>query len=160
VVVNPGDATDAGALKSLPEAARALDLAVHLLEVRAVTELEAAFATAVREGMHGLYVSQTPTFFTHHLEIAAMALRARLSAIDGFREFAIAGGLLSYFTSLPDIYRRAAAVVDKILKGSIPADLPIERPTRFELVINLKTARALGLEIPPMLLARADEVIE
>jgi putative ABC transport system substrate-binding protein len=160
VVVNPGDATDAGALKSLPEAARALELAVRLLEVRAVTELEAAFATAVREGMHALYVSQTPTFFTHHVKIAAMALRARLPAIDGFREFAIAGGLLSYSASLPDIYRRAAAVVDKILKGSTPADLPIERPIRFELVINLKTARALGLEIPPTLLARADEVIE
>ena len=89
-----------------------------------------------------------------------MAMRTRLPAVDGFREFAIAGGLLSYAASLPDIYRRAASVVDKILKGRRPADLPMQRPTKFELVVNLKTAKALGLTISEAFLLRADEVIE
>ena len=161
VIVNPDDATDAGALKSLPAAARALNLDhIRILEVRSLDQLEAAFATAVREDMHGLYISQTPMFFTHRTEVAAMAMRARLPAVDGFREFAIAGGLLSYAASLPDIYRRSASVVDKILKGTKPADLPIERPTKFELVVNLNTAKALGLTISEAFLLRADEVIE
>jgi putative tryptophan/tyrosine transport system substrate-binding protein len=159
-LVNPDDVTDSGALTSLPGAARALGLAVRILDVRAATEFEAAFATAGLEGVQAIHVSQGPLFNTYRGELAAMALRARLPAVYGFREFAVAGGLISYATSLPDIYRRFAALVDKILKGTSPADLPIERATKFELVINLKTAKALSLEVPASLLARADEVIE
>jgi putative ABC transport system substrate-binding protein len=159
-LVNPDDVTDSSALTSLPGAARALGLAVRILDVRAATEFEAAFATAVLEGVQAIHVSQGPLFNTYRGELATMALRARLPAVFGFREFAVAGGLISYATSLPDIYRRFAGLVDKILKGTSPADLPIERATKFELVLNLKTAKALGHDLPPMLLARADEVIE
>jgi putative ABC transport system substrate-binding protein len=159
-IVNPDDTTDANALKSLPAASKALGLAVRILDVRAATDLEAAIAAAVREGLQALHVSQAPLFNTYRNELAAMVLRARLPAVYGFREFAVAGGLMSYATSLPDIYRRFAALVDKILKGASLADLPIERATKFELVINLKTAKVLGLEISPTGLALADEVIE
>jgi ABC-type uncharacterized transport system substrate-binding protein len=159
-IFNPEDGTDSSALKSLPAASRALGLAVRVLEVREAAELETAFATAEREGLQALHVSQAPLFNTYRSEIAAKALRARLPAVYGFREFAISGGLISYATSLPHIYGQFAVLVDKILKGANPADLPIERATKFELVINLKTAKAMGLELSPKLLALADEVIE
>jgi putative tryptophan/tyrosine transport system substrate-binding protein len=160
VFVDPGDASDVSTLRALPLAARALGLDLRVIEVRSAAEFEAAFATAAREGAHALYVSQNPFFFAQRAEIAAMALRARLPAVDGYREFAVAGGLISYATSLPDFYRRFGAFVDKILKGANAGDLPIERATKFELVVNLRTAKALGLTIPESFLLRADEVIE
>jgi putative ABC transport system substrate-binding protein len=159
VFVDPTDASDVSTVKAVPAAARALGLDLRVVEVRSA-DLEAAFAAAAREGAQGLYVSQNPFFFARRAEIAAMALRARLPAVDGYREFAVAGGLISYAASLPDFYRRFGAFVDKILKGANAGDLPIERATKFELVVNLKTAKALGLTIPESFLLRADEVIE
>jgi len=159
VFVDPGDASDVSTVKAVPAAARALGLDLRVIEVRSA-DLQAAFAAAAREGAQGLYVSQNPFFFARRAEIAAMALRARLPAVDGYREFAVAGGLISYAASLPDFYRRFGAFVDKILKGANAGDLPIELATKFELVVNLKTAKALGLTIPESFLLRADEVIE
>jgi putative tryptophan/tyrosine transport system substrate-binding protein len=160
VFVDPSDASDVSTLKALPAAAQALDLDLRIIEVRSAAEFEAAFTTAAREGAQALYVSQNPFFFARRAQIATMALRARLPTVDGYREFAVAGGLISYATSLPAFYRGFGAFVDKILKGTNAGDLPIERATKFELVVNLKTAKALGLTIPESFLLRADEVIE
>ena len=102
----------------------------------------------------------SPALFTERKRIADLALKHRLPTVVGGREYAEAGGLISYAVRYPDLFRRAASYVDKILKGAKPADLPVEQPTKFELVINLKTAKALGLTIPPSLLQRADQVIE
>lgn len=160
VVVNPGDPTDDIALKLLPSSAHELGLSLRIIEVREAADLDTAFSTASRTGAHALFVSQSPLFNSHRAEVAALATRERLPAIYGFRQFVEAGGLMSYGTSLPDVYRRSAALVDKILKGASPADLPIEVPTRYELVINQTAAKAIDLTIPPILLARADDVIE
>jgi putative ABC transport system substrate-binding protein len=107
-----------------------------------------------------LFVSQSPLFSSNRARVTAIAAGVRLPAIYGFREFAEAGGLMSYGANLPAIYRRAAGLVDKILKGANPADLPIEVPTRFELIVNLKAAKAIGLAIPDSFVQLADEVIE
>jgi putative ABC transport system substrate-binding protein len=160
VLVDPANPSEAATLQSLPAATRALGLAARVLEVRGAADLESAFATAEREQLHGLHVSSDPLFLTYRAEIVALAARAGLPAIYSFREFPAGGGLMSYAPSLPAAYRRGAAFVDRILKGASPGDLPIERPTKFEMVINLKTAKALGLTIPQTLLVAADEVIE
>ena len=160
IVVNPDDSTDSAALRLLPAVARVLNFDVRVLEVRSLEQFEAVLADAAREGVQGLYISQSPFFFSSRVTIASLVARARLPAVYAFREFAVAGGLLSYAASLPEIYQRAAGTVDKILKGTKPGDIPIERPTRFELVVNLKTAKALGLAIPERFLLIADEVIE
>jgi len=160
IMINPDDAADARSLKALPAAARALGLAVRVLDVRTAAEFEAAFAAAVREGLQGLHVSQSPLFYANRTQVTAIAARAGLPAVYGFREFAAAGGLISYAASPPDIWRRIAGLVDKILKGASPGDLPIERPTQFDLVVNLKTAKSMGLTIPEPFLLLADEVIE
>jgi putative tryptophan/tyrosine transport system substrate-binding protein len=160
LMVHADDPASADELKQVPIVSNALDLTLRVLEVCEPSEFEAAFAIAVREKMQGLCVSTSPLFVSHRTELAALAARARLPAVYAFRDFAAAGGLMSYGASLSDLYRRKAALIDKILKGASPADLPIERPITFELLINLKTARALGLNIPPALLARVDEVIE
>jgi ABC-type uncharacterized transport system, periplasmic component len=160
LMVHADDPASADELKQVPIVSNALDVTLRVLEVREPSEFEAAFAIAVREKMQGLCVSTSPLFVSHRTELAALAARARLPAVYAFRDFAAAGGLMSYGASLSDLYRRKAALIDKILKGASPADLPIERPITFELLINLKTARALGLNIPPALLARVDEVIE
>jgi putative ABC transport system substrate-binding protein len=159
-IVRPDDPTGADEIKEIPIVSSALGLTLRVLEVRAPGEFEAAFTTSVREKMQGLCINSSPLFVSHRAELAALAARAHLPAVYGFREFAIAGGLMSYGASLSDLYRRKAAFIDKILKGTSPADLPIERPITFELLINLKAAKALGLNIPPSLIARADEVIE
>jgi putative ABC transport system substrate-binding protein len=137
-----------------------LGLAARVLEVRRAADLESAFATAEREGLRGLHFSSAPLFLNYPSEIVALAARAGLPTVYSFREFPAAGGFMSYATSLPDAYRRCASFVDKILKGASPGDLPIERPTKFEMVINLKTAKGLGLTMPQTLLVAADEVIE
>jgi putative ABC transport system substrate-binding protein len=160
IILNPNDASDNNVLESLPALTRALDLTVRVLEVRTQTEFESAFMTATREDLQALQISLAPMFFSHRAMLATLAANARLPAVYGMREFAMAGGLMSYGASLPDIYRRLAGFADKILKGTGPADLPIQRPVKFELVINLKTAKALGLAISESLLLRADEVIE
>jgi len=157
IIVNPDDTIDTSAARSLPAAP---GLTVRVFEVRALNDLEALLTSAVRESVEGLVFSNDPLFMTHRTDVAAMTARAGLPAAYGFREFAVAGGLMSYASNLPDIYRRSATLVDKILKGASPADLPIERPTKYELVINLKAAKALGLNISRDFLLRADEVIE
>jgi putative tryptophan/tyrosine transport system substrate-binding protein len=107
-----------------------------------------------------LYVIDDALFFTHRTSLSKLALKARLPAINAPREFADEGGLMSYGTNVGELWRRSAAYVDKILKGAKPGDLPIEQPTKFELVVNLKTARAIGITIPQSVVARADEVIQ
>ena len=154
--VNPGHSVT---VRQAEGAARALGLQLQILDARTQAEIEAAFAAMSGRHAGGLLVLRDAVFRTQRAQIAALAARNRLPAVYGFREQAEAGGLVAYGASVPDMFRRAAAYVDKILKGARPADLPVEQPTKFELVINLKTAKALGLTIPPSLLQRADEAI-
>jgi putative tryptophan/tyrosine transport system substrate-binding protein len=148
------------ALNATREAARALAVELQVLEVREPNELVSAFAAARAQQADALLALSDPVLGNKLAQLAELAAKHRLPAIYVRREFAEAGGLLAYGPSFPDNYRRAATYVDKILKGAKPADLPVEQPTKVELVINLKTAKALGLTIPPSLLARADQVIE
>jgi putative ABC transport system substrate-binding protein len=159
-LVHPDDPTDVEEIKEAPTASGALGLTVRILESRTVSEFEAAFETSVRGNIQAICVGTSPLFVSNRTELVALAARARLPAVYSFREFATVGGLMSYGASLADLYRRKAAIIDKILKGANPADLPIERPITYELLINLKSAKALGLNMPPSLFARADEVIE
>ncbi len=159
-LVNTDEGVDRGWLDSLPTIMGGLNMTVRILDVRRESELEPAVMRGAQEGMQALLVSQGPFFNARRMEIAALASRARLPAIYGFREFVQAGGLMSYGPDLPDLYRHAAAYADKILKGAKAGDLPVQQPTKFELVINLKAAKELGITVPPALLARADEVIE
>jgi putative ABC transport system substrate-binding protein len=142
------------------DTAGAFQLAFTFHEARSVNDLEKTLSTIPQSRPDMLIVLNDPFMFTHRRSIVESAGRSRLPAIYGYREYVDDKGLASYGTNISDTYRRAAGYVDKILKGSKPSDLPVELPTKFELVINLKTAKALGLEVPPMLLARADEVIE
>jgi putative ABC transport system substrate-binding protein len=160
ILVDPRDPADAIVLRFLPAAARALGVTYQVFEVRTPDDLDAAFAQAARDGIQGLFINQTPFFLSNRAKIVALAAGARLPAIYGFREFAVAGGLMAYGSSLPGAYTQVARLVDKILKGAKPADLPVEQATNYELVVNLKTAKALGLKIPASFLLRADEVIE
>jgi putative tryptophan/tyrosine transport system substrate-binding protein len=141
-------------------AARKLGVALQPLDVRGPEDFEAAFAAATRGNAQALVAFDDSLTVTYRPQIAALAASSRLPAMYGFREFPDDGGLMSYGTSFVDLFRRAATYVDKILKGAKPADLPVEQPTKFEFVINRKTANALGLTVPPTLLAQADEVIE
>jgi ABC-type uncharacterized transport system substrate-binding protein len=154
---NPDNQTLAAEFK---EVARTLKIKLQAVEARGPNELDAAFAAMRRERADGLIVAPDPMFYAHRLRIADLAATSHLPAVYQLREHAVAGGLIAYGASRPDLWRRAAVFVDKILKGAKPADLPVEQPTKFELVINLKTAKALGLTIPPSLLLRADQVIE
>jgi putative ABC transport system substrate-binding protein len=160
VVIAAGDPSEEISLRLLTAAAQGIGVVCQTYDVRNTGELEAAFSRASKEGVQAMFVNQNSFLFSRRAEIAAMAASARLPAIYGFREHAEAGGLVAYGASLPGAYRQSARLVDKILKGGNPADLPIEQPTTFELVINLKTAKALGLAMSPTLLARADAVIE
>jgi putative ABC transport system substrate-binding protein len=161
VLWNPDGPAKVAEFRATEDAARTLKLGVQSLEVRAPQpDFEGAFARARAGGAQALLTLGNPLTLSHHTRIAELALRARLPSIYDARQFVEAGGLVSYGPSFSDVYRRAALYVDKILKGAKPADLPIEQPTKFELMINLKTARALGLMIPPSLLLRANNVIE
>jgi putative tryptophan/tyrosine transport system substrate-binding protein len=140
-------------------AARTLGLEVVKSEIRRAEDIAPAFK-ALKGAAEALYVCPDATMNANHARVNTLALGARLPTMHGVREYVEAGGLMSYGPSLPDLYRRAAEYVDKILRGAKPADLPVEQPTKFDLIINLVTARALGLEVPATLLARADEVIE
>jgi putative ABC transport system substrate-binding protein len=135
-------------------------LYAQILEARGPDAFDSAFAAMTRERTGGLFVPADPVFLLNRTRLAELAARHRLPAIYGLREHVEAGGLMAYAPSLADLFRRAATYVAKILKGAKPADLPVEQPTRFELVINLKTAKALGLTIPQSVLFRADQVIE
>ena len=151
---------DAKALKVAEDAARAVGLKYQVEEVRGPEDFERAIQAAAKWQAGALQVAPTGLTFAHRARIADLAVRNRLPAMSAFREFAEAGGLMVYGASISDVWRRAATYVDKILKGAKPGDLPVEQPTKFELVINLKTAKALGLRIPQSLLVRADELIE
>ena len=161
VLVNPALPAYASHMHNLTVAARALGLHLHVVEVRRADELEGAFAAMSRAGVDALIVIAEPALMDGlRGEIADLATTSRLPAMYDWRMYVETGGLISYGPSLPAVYRRAATYVDKILKGAKPADLPVEQPTKFELVINLKTAKALGLTVPPTLLLLADEVIQ
>ena len=149
-----------GASPYIGDAARKLGLQLAAYDTRTLDELEAAFPAMIRDRVHALVVPIQPFTYQHRQRITDLAAKHRLPAIYGFKEFVSAGGLMSYGTMQTDLYRRAAAHVDKILRGARPADVPVEQATRFELVINLKTANALGLTIPRSLLLRADQVID
>jgi putative tryptophan/tyrosine transport system substrate-binding protein len=159
-IVNPDDPTDRVQIPRLPAAARALGLVLQVIEVRDAGKLDTLPADLKRANIQGLFIGQTPLFNSARAQIAAIVAGLRLPAIYGFREFVDAGGLMSYGPNLPDMYRQSARLVDRILKGAKPGDLPFELPTRYELVVNLKTAKALGLAIPDSFLLLADEVIE
>ena len=141
------------------DAARAGGIELQRVEVEGPDDFEAAFAAMARQGVGALMVSFS-VFTVHYAQIADLAVKYRLPAIAGGRAFAEQGGLMAYGASQAERWRRVASFVERILKGAKPADLPVERPTKFELVINLKTAKALGITVPPSLLARADEMIE
>jgi putative ABC transport system substrate-binding protein len=141
-------------------AASAIGLQIDVVEASESREIEAAFRTLVRNRADALVIGADPFFASRRLQLATLATRHAIPAIFNIREYAEAGGLMSYGTSLIETYRQVGIYTGKILKGAKPADLPVEQSSKFELIINLPTARALGLEVPPTLLARADEVIE
>ena len=159
VVWNPVEVSAVRQLRDTEDAARVLGLQVQALEVRGLGDFEGAFAAARQGRADGLTVLGDPVTFDYRARFVDLVAQSRLPTIYWDRVFAEAGGLMSYAASSRDMNRRAAYYVDRILKGGKPADLPVEQPTKFELVINLKTAKALGLTIPQSLLARADEVI-
>ena len=144
----------------LPVAARALGLTIQPWEVRDADGFEKVFAALNKQRPNGLYVLASPLMFANEKRIAGFALKSRLPSMYLSREAVDAGGLMSYGADIADSYRRVAYYVDRILKGAKPADLPVEQPTKFELVINLKTAKQIGLTIPQSLLYRADKVIK
>jgi putative ABC transport system substrate-binding protein len=144
----------------LQPTALALGLECRLFTVSDINELPAAFSAMRRDDFDALTILSDAQFFSARRQLGELATMHRLPSLHEAREFVEAGGLISYGPNIPDLTRRAAAFVVKVLKGAKPADLPIEQPTKFEMIINLKTAKALGLEIPPMFIARADEVIE
>jgi putative tryptophan/tyrosine transport system substrate-binding protein len=160
ILFNPDVATNRSRLTPTREAAQALGLTPIPVEARGLDALEQAFAIIVREGAQAFVVLGDAVLFNYRGQIAVMALRNRLPAASYQKEYAEAGFLLTYGVNFLDLHRRSAVFVDKIFKGAKPADLPVEQPTKFELVINLKTAKALGISVPAALLARADEVIE
>jgi putative ABC transport system substrate-binding protein len=139
-------------------AARSLGIQLQLLAVRSIDDFERVFRDA--RGAGGLIQFDDVLFTSHRRRLVELAAKYQLAAMYGAREFVDAGGLMAYGPDYPDLYRQAATYLDKIFKGAKPADLPVEQPTKFEFVINLKTAKALGLTIPPLLLLRADQVIE
>jgi putative ABC transport system substrate-binding protein len=160
ILSNPASPVQPLFIREVNVAARSLGVQLQLLEARGPDEFDGAFAAMAKERLGALLVVSDLMFILHRTRLADLVARSRLPAAYGDRDHVEAGGLMSYGASVRDLFRRAATYVDKILKGANPADLPVEQPTKFELVINLKTAKALGLTIPQSLLLRADEVIE
>ena len=160
VLFNPTSASSVAAMKEMDSAARVLAFQLRRPELRDAQDLEHAFATIGHDRLQALVVVTDGVTFNQRTRIAELAVKHHVPTICEVREFVVIGCLVAYGPSYGDLARRAAVYVDKILKGAKPADLPVEQPTKFELVINLKTAKALGLTIPPSLLLRADQVIE
>src|SRR5262245_42093381 len=160
VLRNPLDPGHPALWKETEVAAQRLGVTLEALEVRGPEDFEAAFATAKQRNAQALFALDDNLTHTYRSRITALAASSRLPAMYSYREFPDAGGLMSYGASIPLVFRRAATLVDKILKGAKPADLPVEQATKFELVINVKVAKALGLTVPPSLLVQADELIE
>jgi putative ABC transport system substrate-binding protein len=146
-------------MRAVQATARTLGLEVATFEIRRAEDIAPAFE-ALKDRAEALYVCSDPLVNANRVRINTLALGARLPTMHGFREYVEAGGLLSYGPDILDLFRRAADFVDKILRGAKPADLPVQQPTKYQLVFNLKTAKSLGLTVPPLMLARADEVIE
>jgi putative tryptophan/tyrosine transport system substrate-binding protein len=159
ILWNPNNSSHPSALSSAQGTAQSLSLQTHPMEVRDVGDLD-IFSIIVEQRANGLLFIADPIFFIQLKRMAEFTITSHLPAITNFVEFPKFGGLVGYAPSLPDEYRHAAIHIDKILKGAKPADLPVEQPTKFQLVINLKTAKSIGISVPPIMLARADEVIE
>jgi ABC-type uncharacterized transport system substrate-binding protein len=163
VLIHPGvygDQTMRDMTAEAEVAGKALGMQLQFVEARTPGDLEKAFPAMVRGGAGALTVFPSPMFYAEHRRIVDLATAHRLPAIYAFREAVYLGGLMAYGTYIPGLFRATATFVDKILKGARPAELPVEQPTKFEFVVNLKAARVLGLTIPPSVLARADEVIQ
>ena len=160
LLVNPKIPISEAIKDEVRRAAAAMPVRIEIVNASSEGEIETAFAELARSQVRGLVVGPDALFYDQRDEIARLAARHALPAIYELSGFVLAGGLMSYATSLPGVYRQAAAYVVRVLAGAKPADLPVQQPTNFELTINLKTAKALGLTVPPALLARADEVIE
>ena len=156
----PGDTSGNLALTEMEAAAKALGLKLQSLPVRSLDDFESAFARAKRDGAQALITTPSPLINTQQRQVLDFAAKNRLPAMYPTSEFVEAGGLMSYAPNYADLCRRAADFVDKILKGTKPADIPVEQPTKFEFVVNLKTAKQIGLTVPPNVLARADRVIK
>ena len=160
VLSNPANPMHVVRLREVAVAGRSLRVQLQILKAQGPEEFESAFAAMTRERAGALYVVGDPVLVRNRRRLAELAAKSRLPAVYELKDHADAGGLMAYGPNLLDMYRRAATYVDRILKGAKPGDLPIEQPAKFELVINLKTAKALGLTIPPSLLARADQLLE
>ena len=160
VLLNPNYPQYDSQLSDLQEAARAIGSELQILRANTDQDIEMVFETVTHQRIGGLVVAAAPFFDTRRDRLVSLAARYAVPTVYQFREFAAAGGLMSYGVHIPDIYRYVGNYTGRILKGEKPGDLPVMQPTKFELVINLKTAKALGLTVPPTLLARADEVIE
>ena len=160
VLWNPTNSSHVSALQAVHAGARSLSLQVQPLEVRAPSELDSTFVAIMQQRPDGVLFIADPMFFVQLKRMVDLIAASGLPAISNFIEFPKFGGFMGYAPSLPDEFRHAAGHIDKILKGANPGDLPVEQPTKFELVINLKTAKTLGLTVPPTLVVRADEVIE
>jgi putative ABC transport system substrate-binding protein len=160
VLHNPSNPSNVKYWREIQTAAPRLKVALHSLEATTVEGLDRALTAARREHHDGLIVVTDPFLFAHRRRIVSAANQQKLPAVFGFKEFVRDGGLVSYGASLPDMYRRAATYVDRLLKGAKPGELPIEQPRKFELAVNLRTAKALGVVIPQSVLVRVDEVIQ
>jgi putative ABC transport system substrate-binding protein len=159
ILSNPANPFNEAIVPAMRVTAQALKLALHQYGVRGPAEFEGAFAAMATRRVGALVVLDDATLIANASAVAKLALQQRLPS-SGWPDFAVAGGLMAYGVNFPDMFRRAATFVDKILKGANPPELPVERSTKFETIVNLKTAKALGLEVPPSLLVRADQVIE
>jgi putative ABC transport system substrate-binding protein len=160
LLVNPNNPSAERMMSDVREAARTKGVQLHILKAGAEGEIDAAFETLVQLQAGALVVGTDPLFVSRREQLVALAARHAVPAIYEFREFAAAGGLISYGANLTGVFRQVGVYAGRVLKGTQPDDLPVEQPTRFELVVNLNTAKSLGLTVPPSILARADEVIE